>query len=69
MKLTDSLREIRRLSNSSDHARNPYFPAELKVYWKDMDKWIKYKEVRESKAIKLVEKSCDCILDAIQSKN
>ncbi|KAJ6656177.1 hypothetical protein lerEdw1_004094 [Lerista edwardsae] len=55
MKLTSS-QEIRRLSNSSDHACNPYFPAELKVYWKEIYKWIEYKEPVAQELVAAFEK-------------
>ncbi|XP_060108587.1 protein mono-ADP-ribosyltransferase TIPARP-like [Heteronotia binoei] len=36
--------KIRRLSNSSDPACNPHFPAEWKVYWKELGSWREYEE-------------------------
>ncbi|XP_044299097.1 protein mono-ADP-ribosyltransferase TIPARP-like isoform X2 [Varanus komodoensis] len=36
--------QVRRLSNSSDHTCNCYFPAEWKVYWYDLGYWKEYKE-------------------------
>ncbi|XP_054859869.1 protein mono-ADP-ribosyltransferase TIPARP-like [Eublepharis macularius] len=36
--------QVRRLSNSSDPAHNPYFPAEWKVYWKELGSWREYEE-------------------------
>ncbi|KAH0629046.1 hypothetical protein JD844_010809 [Phrynosoma platyrhinos] len=36
--------KIRRLSNSSNPAYNPYFPVEWKVYWKECGDWMEYQE-------------------------
>ncbi|XP_062977503.1 protein mono-ADP-ribosyltransferase TIPARP-like [Elgaria multicarinata webbii] len=36
--------KIRRLSNSSDPACNPYFPTVWKVYWEETGTWMEYEE-------------------------
>lgn len=46
--------KIRRLSNSSNPACNPYFPAEWKVYWKDFWLWREYEEVSGSKSVRIL---------------
>ncbi|CAM4442620.1 protein mono-ADP-ribosyltransferase TIPARP-like [Lepidochelys kempii] len=36
--------KARRLSNTCDPQLNPHFPTQWAVFWKNGDKWIKYKE-------------------------
>ncbi|XP_075757767.1 protein mono-ADP-ribosyltransferase TIPARP-like isoform X2 [Pelodiscus sinensis] len=35
---------VRRLSNTSDPSRNPYFPVEWQVYWEEWGQWLVYEE-------------------------
>ncbi|KAF7240300.1 Protein mono-ADP-ribosyltransferase TIPARP [Varanus komodoensis] len=44
--------QVRRLSNSSDHTCNCYFPAEWKVYWYDLGYWKEYKEEIDARSSK-----------------